>query len=214
MRGGEFFPPPLQRRYNMKSGRRLIYIGILALAAAVLLTVILRPSEKAGSKAPTLTIETPQMLDSKTRDDIVLDVSVSGMGDALYPAASLSIRFDPSRLEFLGIGEGNVFVRDPVTGQNLPDWSCSVEQSNKTGLINIMYLDMTAGQHAFDKELLAPEDNVLLRLSFRLRGSVRAGDVLDLTVEDAVFAASDETQSLATTKDTLQVKNSRIVIGG
>ena len=54
---------------------------------------------------------------------------------------------------------------------------------------------------------------LFLSRKFRLRGSVRAGDVLDLIVEDAVFAASDETQSLAMTTDTLKVKNGKIVIG-
>ena len=76
-----------------------------------------------------------------------------------------------------------------------------------------MYLDMTGGKNAFCKELLAEDDNVVLRLRFRLRGSIRPGDVLDLIVEDAVFAASDETQSLAMTRDTLKVKNGRLVIG-
>ena len=54
---------------------------------------------------------------------------------------------------------------------------------------------------------------MVLRLRFRLRGSARAGDVLELTVEDAVFAASDEDQSLAMTTDTLKTKNGRLVIG-
>ena len=76
-----------------------------------------------------------------------------------------------------------------------------------------MYLDMTGGKNAFTKELLAEDYNVVLRLKFRLRGSVRVGDVLDLIVEDAVFAASDETQSLAMTTDTLKVKNGKIVVG-
>jgi hypothetical protein len=88
-----------------------------------------------------------------------------------------------------------------------------VQNSNDTGLINIMYLDMTGGRNAFTKELLAEDYNVVLRLKFRLRGSVRPGDVLDLIVEDAVFAASDEPQSLAMTTDTLKVKNGRLVIG-
>ena len=66
---------------------------------------------------------------------------------------------------------------------------------------------------AFTKELLADDYNVVLRLNFRLRGSIRPGDVLDLIVEDAVFAASDEPQSLAMTTDTLRVKNGRLVIG-
>ena len=88
-----------------------------------------------------------------------------------------------------------------------------MQNSNETGRINIMYLDMTGGKNAFSKELLADDYNVVLRLKFRLRGSVRPGDVLDLIVEDAVFAASDEAQSLAMTTDTLKVKNGRLVIG-
>ena len=52
-----------------------------------------------------------------------------------------------------------------------------------------------------------------LDVKFRLRGSVRSGDVYDLIFDDAVFAASDETESLAMTTDTLKVKNSKIVIG-
>jgi hypothetical protein len=76
-----------------------------------------------------------------------------------------------------------------------------------------MYLDMTGGKNAFTRELLAEDNNVVLRLRFRLRGSVRTGDVLELILEDAVFAASDETQSLAMTTDTLKVKNGRLVIG-
>jgi hypothetical protein len=76
-----------------------------------------------------------------------------------------------------------------------------------------MYLDLTGGANAFDRQLLAVEDNVLLRLTFRLRGSARAGDVYELTVEDAVFAASDESQSLAMNQGTLKVKNGKIVVG-
>ena len=88
-----------------------------------------------------------------------------------------------------------------------------MQNSNDTGLINLMYLDMTGGKNAFSRELLAEDYNVVLRLKFRLRGSVRPGDVLDLILEDAVFAASDEAQSLAMTMDTLKTKNGRIVIG-
>ena len=76
-----------------------------------------------------------------------------------------------------------------------------------------MFTDITGGKNAFSKELLAEDDNVVLRLKFRLRGSMRSGDVCDLIFEDAVFAASDETQSLAMTTGTLKVKNGKIVAG-
>ena len=185
--------------------------------AIVLLAVILLFSRCGCSDpgVPTLIVETPQKLSASERSEFTLDVTVSTLGEARYPAMSMSIRFDPSRLEFLGVEEGNIFILsgESSSGQQLPDWSCNVQNSNDTGLINIMYLDMTGGKNAFFKELLAEDYNVVLRLKFRLRGSVRPGDVLDLILEDAVFAASDETQSLAMTTDTLKTKNGRIVIG-
>ena len=165
---------------------------------------------------PILIVETPQKLSASQTEEFSLDVTVSDLGEVRYPAMSMSISFDPSRLEFMGVEEGNVFILsdENSSGQQLPNWSCNVQNSNDTGLINIMYLDMTGGRNAFCKELLAEDYNVVLRLNFRLRGSVRSGDVLDLMVEDAVFAASDEQQSLAMTTDTLKVKNGRLVIGG
>ena len=170
---------------------------------------------QGNSGTPTLIVETPQKLSVSQTEDFTLDVTVSDLGDARYPAMSMSISFDSSRLEFLGVEEGNIFILsdENSTGQQLPDWSCNVQSSNDTGLINIMYLDMTGGRNAFTKDLLADDYNVVLRLKFRLRGSVRPGDVLDLIVEDAVFAASDETQSLAMNRDTLKIKNGKLVIG-
>ena len=170
---------------------------------------------QGNSGTPTLIVETPQKLSVSQTDDFTLDVTVSDLGDARYPAMSMSIAFDSSRLEFLGVEEGNIFILsdENSTGQQLPNWSCNVQSSNDTGLINIMYLDMTGGRNAFTKDLLADDYNVVLRLKFRLRGSVRPGDVLDLIVEDAVFAASDETQSLAMNRNTLKIKNGRLVIG-
>ena len=186
-------------------------LGVIILIGAAILLLC----NRERTTKPTLTVETPQKLSASQTEEFTLDVTISHLGDARYPAMSTSIAFDSSRLEFLGVEEGNIFIssNENNTGQKLPDWSCNVQNSNDTGMINIMYLDMTGGKNAFTKELLAEEYNVILRLKFRLRGSVRPGDVLDLIVEDAVFAASDETQSLAMTTDTLKVKNGRLVIG-
>ena len=190
----------------------IIVICLLLIAAAALYYFYFYQGD---SGTPTLIVETPQKLSVSQTEDFTLDVTVSDLGDARYPAMSMSIAFDSSRLEFLGVEEGNIFILsdENSTGQQLPNWSCNVQSSNDTGLINIMYLDMTGGRNAFTKDLLADDYNVVLRLQFRLRGSVRPGDVLDLIVEDAVFAASDETQSLAMNRDTLKIKNGRLVIG-
>jgi len=189
-------------------------VGVCVLVA-VLVLLLVRCGNDPAVNEPTLTVETPQKLSISQTKEFTLDVTISALGDARYPAMSMSIAFDSSRLEFLGVEEGNLFILNDEngSGQQLPDWSYNVQTANETGRINIMYLDMTGGKNAFTKDLLADDYNVVLRLKFRLRGSVRSGDVLDLIVEDAVFAASDETQSLAMTTDTLKVKNGRLVIG-
>ena len=203
------------KKFLKKRWPWIVGICVLIAAVIVLLTQCNKRSELPIPGEPTLIVETPQKLSVSQTEEFTLDVTISQLGDARYPAMSMSIAFDSSRLEFLGVEEGNIFILsdENSTGQKLPDWSCNVQNSNDTGSINIMYLDMTGGKNAFTKELLADDYNVVLRLKFRLRGSARPGDVLDLIVEDAVFAASDETQSLAMTTDTLKVKNGRLVIG-
>ena len=203
------------KKFLKKRWPWIVGICVLIAAVIVLLTQCNKRSELPIPGEPTLIVETPQKLSVSQTEEFTLDVTISQLGDARYPAMSMSIAFDSSRLEFLGVEEGNIFILsdENSSGQKLPDWSCNVQNSNDTGSINIMYLDMTGGKNAFTKDLLADDYNVVLRLRFRLRGSARPGDVLDLIVEDAVFAASDETQSLAMTTDTLKVKNGRLVIG-
>ncbi len=196
--------------------RKKIITGTgIVLLLALLITAFLFFGKDKITDTPVLTIETPQKISLTETDEFTLDVTVSSLGDAIYPAASMSISFDCSRLEFLGTKEGNVFIsnNESGVGQTLPQWSVNPDQCNKTGKINIMYLDTTGGKNAFSKELLSEDDNVLLRLKFRLRGSMRSGDVCDLIFEDAVFAASDEAQSLAMTTGSLKVKNGKIVVG-
>lgn len=205
-----------KRKMDPKTKKKLfIGIGTGVLLLLLIFFLLFMNWDKIVSGTPTLTIETPQKINISETEEFTLDVTVSALGEAIYPAASMSIAFDSSRLEFIGVEEGNVFIRDDESdiSQKLPNWSCNPEQCNKSGKINIMYLDTTGGKNAFSKELLAEDDNVVLRLTFRLRGSVRSGDVCDLIFDDAVFAASDENESLAMTRDTLKVRNGKIVIG-
>ena len=197
-----------------KKKKKWPWVAGLCILIAVIVLLLTRCSGPDPG-IPTLVVETPQKLSLSQTQEVTLDVTISDLGDVRYPAMSMSVAFDASRLDFLGVEEGNVFVlsAESSTGQQLPEWNCNVQNSNTTGRINIMYLDMTGGKNAFSKEFLAEGSNVVLRLRFRLRGSVRPGDVLDLILEDAVFAASDETQSLAMTTNTLKTRNGRLVIG-
>lgn len=209
---------PIDEAKQEKKGkcRKEIFI---VLAVVVILAALLWYfyAGKAGAGTPTLTIDVPQKVQVSAKEPFSLDLSVSQLGDARYPAASFSIAFDPSHLEFVGVEEGNVFVHDQVNlaegAQKLPEWSYNVEKANEIGIINLMYLDLTGGRCAFSQDLLQKEDNVVLRLVFRLRGSARVGDVYALAIGDAVFAASDSEQSLATTQRTLRVRNGKIVVG-
>ena len=203
-------------KMDPKKKRKLCILGVfLVIVLVAVLFYFFQKESEFG--IPVLTIETPQKLSCEKTDTFVLDVMISDFGEAVYPAASMSISFDALCLEFVGVEEGNVCIHYAGPNQNmqqqLPEWSYNVEQSNKLGLINIMYLDTTGGKNAFSKELLAEDENIVLRLKFRLRGSARVGDIYDLVIEDAVFAASDETQSLAMLQNTLKAKNSKIVIG-
>lgn len=95
----------------------------------------------------------------------------------------------------------------------LPDWGVNVGRSNETGQINVMYIDLSGGRRAFSKDLLPDGDRVLFRLRFKLRGSVQSGDIIEISFADAVFAASDEKDSLASVKNTLKTHSGRVVIG-
>lgn len=165
--------------------------------------------------APAITVETPGKKSVGDKEPFGLALQLTSLGTDIYPAASFSIDFDPSRLEFIGLEEGNVFIHSPesATGFNLPNWNVDVERSNQIGQINILYLDMTGGEYAFSQECLAEKGNVLLYLKFRLRGSVREGDILELNLADAVFANADESKSLSKNTGTLITNNGRIIVG-
>ena len=199
---------------RLKRNKILCLIAGCAILLCVILLCVFPRSKNVEKKEHILIVETPPKLSILDTDPFLIDVEVSSFGDAIYPAASMSLSFDSSRLEFLGIEEGNVFIKsENSSGQALPEWNYNIDVCNETGKINVMYLDVTGGKNAFSNDLLAEDDNVVLRLKFRLRGSTRTGDVCDIIVEDAVFAASDETESLAMARGTLVVKNGKLVIG-
>ena len=197
-----------------KKKRAVLLIVLLTLLVVGGLLFFLLRDGGVFSSVPTVTIETSDKRSVSDREPFSLQVQLSALGEDSYPAASFSIGFDPSKLEFIGIDEGNVIIGNPdnAYGVSLPEWSVNVKRANETGVINIMYLDMTGGRYAFSGELLE-DDNVLFLLNFRLRGSVRTGDILELSLDDAVFATNDEQKSLASNKGTLKTVNGRVVIG-
>lgn len=168
-------------------------------------------SEKDNSES-VLAIEVPSGLKADNREKFSVDVTISELGSEIYPAMSICIDFDASNLEFTGIEDGNVFVTGDTADGKLPEWSVNTELSNKTGQINIMYLDTSGGRYAFSDKLLDKDKSILLRLDFRLHDNVKSGDTYELFVKDAVFAASDSEKSLASASGTLTIQNGKIIL--
>lgn len=207
---------------NTENGtnKKKIAAALLAVATVTVVAAgifaFFRARERAIYESlPTVTIETPAKLSESDRDAFYVDVSLSEMGEAVYPAVSLSLAFDSYHLEFLGIEEGNIPVRSLQNEYALPNWSVNVEHSNTSGVIRTMYLDLTGGTEAFSNDCMHTDGrkNVLLRLKFRLRGNARAGEVYGIVAEDICFAAHDSAESLATETGSLRAIDGRVAVG-
>ncbi len=207
----------------MDSKKKKIVIAIavtavLAITVGLIILILNRNSQtaKVGKffTGPAVFIEIPDKMDKKDRSEFELGVFVTKLGKDIYPAASFSISFDPSKLEFLGLEEGNVLILDSDTpaGENLPEWNVDVETSNKTGLINVMYLDISGKDKGFSQEKLYDKDNSLFYLKFKLRGSVREKEMYEISFKDAVFACEDDSKSLSMLSKKLKTKDSFVMI--
>ncbi|MBQ9862579.1 MAG: hypothetical protein IJM28_01585, partial [Lachnospiraceae bacterium] len=183
----------------------IIASSVLAVLAVAIIIIIFTNRNSQTAKVgkfftgPAVFIEIPDKMDKKDRSEFELGFFVTKLGKDIYPAASFSISFDPSKLEFLGLEEGNVLIldSDSPTGENLPEWNVDVETSNKTGLINVMYLDISGKDKGFSQDKLYDDDNSLFYLKFKLRGSVREKEMYELSFKDAVFACEDDSKSLS-----------------
>ena len=87
----------------MEKQRKKKWLWILG-ACILIAVLVLLLTRCSGTDfgVPTLIVETPQKLSATGTDEFTLDVTVSNLGEARYPAMSISISFDSSRLEFLG----------------------------------------------------------------------------------------------------------------
>ena len=155
-----------------------------------------RCGKSVADTDPTLTL-TCQSADADGA--CTVDVVLSGLPDgAHYEAASLAVAFDPTQITFLGTSDGDI----PLVMGSLPEWESDPERANETG--SVRALSEAGGT------LATSTGSVLVRLRFQLADGVTEAA---LTVSDAVLAAADETESLATTTVTLTVVNGTVQHG-
>lgn len=176
--------------------------------------------ESSILKKPTLTLVPPPPIELSNKDEFIVDVKLSSLPKDIYPAASISVGFDNNKLEFTGVKIGTMETYgDKVLDGNdfdIPLWDCNEELSNKKGQINTMYLDMTAGKFAYNKDGFKQDSkDIVLRLGFRLKDSSQKGDIYDLDIRGAVFATVDgdkDNTSLSTLKKTLKTNDCKVVV--
>ena len=171
-----------------------IVLAVLLVAAVVVLCIALRQKSVEDTE-PTLTL-TCQSADADGACTVL-----SGLPDgAHYEAASLAVAFDPTQITFLGTADGDI----PLVMGSLPEWESDSERANETGSARALCLPEAGGT------LATSTGSVLVRLRFQLADGVAEAA---LTVSDAVLAAADETESLATTTAALTVVNATVQRG-
>lgn len=174
-----------------------VALSVLLVAAIVVLCIALRQKSDADVD-PTLTLVcAPADADGVC----TVDVELTGLPDgAHYEAASLAVAFDPTQITFLGTSDGDI----PLVMGSLPEWESDPERANETGSVRALCLPEAGGT------LATSTGSVLVRLRFQLADGVTEAV---LTVSDAVLAAADESESLATTTATLTVVNGTVQHG-
>lgn len=172
-----------------------IVLAVLLVAAVVVLCIALRQKSVEDTE-PTLTCQSADADGACT-----VDVVLSGLPDgAHYEAASLAVAFDPTQITFLGTADGDI----PLVMGSLPEWESDSERANETGSARALCLPEAGST------LATSTGSVLVRLRFQLADGVTEAA---LTVSDAVLAAADETESLATTTAALTVVNATVQRG-
>lgn len=203
---------------KLSTPKKAVLISTIVVIAVVLVVAIGKLTKIVGT--PCIELASPEPIENSNRDEIVVDVILTSLPKNIYPGASISVGFDKNKLEFTGVKQGTMMTLGEGTTDNnkfnIPVWDCNVDKSNTDGLINAMYLDMTAGKYSYCEDGYDKKNkNIVLRLGFKLRDSVIPGEVYNLKFHDAIFATindSKDNSSLSTVKGTLRGKSGKIVV--
>lgn len=208
----------LEKIKNASKKKKIIAVVLILMAIIAIVFLIFRVKKELDK--PVLSLIPPKPIESTSREEFVVNAQLSALPHNLYPAASISVSFDNTKLEFTGVKMGTMMTYGDKRANgysfDVPQWSCNTEVSNLKGEINAMYLDTTAGKYAYCSEGFdSDKKNIVLRLGFKLKDSAIAGDSYNLTFKDGVFAVVDgdeSKESLAMKLGTLRTNNCRIVV--
>ncbi|MGG7143672.1 hypothetical protein ACQPVP_09425 [Clostridium nigeriense] len=208
---------------KLKINKKLWAIGGGLVLALILSIIILN-----NITTPTLELKVSnENISANYEDEIIIPAILSNLPDNEYPAASVSIKFDNNKLEFVGISIGTMetyndydLERDTEISYKIPKWSYNEEAANQEGEIRAIYLDTTAGKNAYVKSgFEKKKKDILFKVIFKLKDSVIPSDKLAIKIEEAVFATvnGDSDKTTLSTKNNygkLNVKDGFIKING
>lgn len=206
---------------NIERNKKIVVITFIVFIIGI---IILGVMMKA--LVPTLELKaSKKRIKVNSKEEIVVPVTLSKLPEGIYPAASVSIKFDSNKLEFLGLASGTMETYNDYDkeGQSkatfkVPNWTYNTKLANEEGEIKAMYLDTTVGKNAYNKDgFKKGEKDMPFKLMFRLKSSANPKDNLKIEFNEAVFATEtgDKDKSTLSTKKgygALGVKNTVIKV--
>lgn len=197
---------------RVSNKKRNVIIALLLLLIGILLIIFFyRRNIKSAKTMVYLSSE-----DLSHGDEYVtVDVQVSNLPDYLFPAVSTSVKFDNEALDLVEVvnGDMEVYENGETNSEMLivPDWTYDIQAANESGSANLMYLDMSGGNQAFNINGFEQESkNTLFTLKFKLKNGKSSGDSLKFTIDEATLATVDDLTNdtgVSMVKGNLSAKN-------
>lgn len=205
----------------MKDRKRSICILLIIIFIAWAVWIFVKTESN-----PCLSVVTPKSIAASCNEEFTVDLVMSNLPNDRYPAASITVEFDNSKLEFISVKPGtmmacrtnlssNELQSDALSG-SVPVWNCDVDLSNQSGEIKTMYLDMTGENTAYCKAGFDKKTkNIVLRLNFKLKDIPLQDRKVYFLLTDVVFSTLSgdaNTASLSTSNpiNSLSVKNAAL----
>ena len=202
--------------FQEKRNRIIIVCGAILLIIAIVFGILLEKGMLNKFFVPSIILISPEPVAANNREEIVVDVVLSGLPDGVFPTAGLSILFDRKKLEFIGVKEGTMMTLGKSIGDEktykTPIWKTDVDISNRLGEIHTTYSDITSGGFAYVRECFRKNhSDILLRFIFRFRDSVQAGENYSILINEAAIRGDEGKTSLTTDLQTLKVYPAKII---
>lgn len=200
-------------------------IGIAIILTLIVAGVVYGVSSNLKKQEPTkitqeedvnqdviLSLEYDKDIEEGSDEEIVVPVKLSYLPSGVFPSASMSVEFDKDKLEFVRIDKGT--MQD--YSKEVPEWNVDADASNKSGVVNAIYLDKSGAKNSYYKSGFEKgSKDTVLNLVFKLKEDAKSEDILHINITDAVFATVNgdtDNSNLSTAKNTMENKNLMIKV--